>query len=342
MTKQLPLILTFVTLLGPLTCNVNAQALSCQAQVVCSAYSLYYAECVPALPPGANSCKWNGPWSELCYVPTYQCSPAPCPTCNGGAAGSPIDLASGNTYIEESDVRLPGLGGGITLARTWNSQNPGFGMFGQGWTSNVEERVYVGADNLIKQLRGDGSVWSFGFSSYGNDNSTANYLLAGPRNGSVTALVDPTKWTLTLKSGEQKTYDRNSGSLLSSSDRNGNTTAFSYDSSNRLVTVTDPASRHLYFAYTSFMVGGISVSLVTSVTSDFGVSLSYQYDTSGRLVKVIKPDNTFITLEYGSANFITAVKDSDGKVLEAHTYDSQGRGLTSSRAGGVEAVTVSY
>jgi hypothetical protein len=39
---------------------------------------------------------------------------------------------------------------------------------------------------------------------------------------------------------------------------------------------------------------------------------------------------------------ITAVMDSAGKVLESHTYDSKGRGLTSSRAGGVEAITVSY
>jgi YD repeat-containing protein len=251
-------------------------------------------------------------------------------------------LSSGNTYIDEADVRLPGLGGGLGLSRTWNSQNPAFGMFGQGWTANVEERMYVGSDNLIKQLRGDGSIWSYGFSSYGTDSSTANYLLAGPRNGNATAQVDASKWTLALKSGEQKTFDRTTGVLLTSSDRNGNTTSFTYDSSNRLVTVTDPASRHLYFAYTTLMIAGVSTSLVTSVTSDFGVSLTYQYDTSGRLVKVINPDNTFVTFEYGMGNFITAVKDSDGKVLEQHTYDSQGRGLTASRAGGVEAVSVSY
>ena len=39
---------------------------------------------------------------------------------------------------------------------------------------------------------------------------------------------------------------------------------------------------------------------------------------------------------------ITAVKDSQGKVLEAHTYDSAGRGLSSSRANGVESVTISF
>jgi len=43
-----------------------------------------------------------------------------------------------------------------------------------------------------------------------------------------------------------------------------------------------------------------------------------------------------------SALVISAVRDSNGKVIEAHTYDSQGKGLTSSRAGGVDAVTISY
>jgi YD repeat-containing protein len=83
-------------------------------------------------------------------------------------------------------------------------------------------------------------------------------------------------------------------------------------------------------------------SLVTSVTSDFGVSLSYQYDNLGNLVKVTKPDNTFMSFEYSPAGLLTAVKDSSGKILESHTYDILGRGITSSRAGNVDSVTVSY
>jgi hypothetical protein len=39
---------------------------------------------------------------------------------------------------------------------------------------------------------------------------------------------------------------------------------------------------------------------------------------------------------------ISSVTDSNGKILEAHTYDNSMRGLTSSRANGVDAVTVSY
>jgi YD repeat-containing protein len=319
-----------------------AQVNSCTGQVVCSGYSLYYADCAPPLPPGAYNCVNNGPWSTACQVATYKCSPVPCPTCNEAKGGGPIDFATGNTDIAETDVRLPGLGGGLELIRTWNSLATSFGIFGQGWSSNLEERISIGGDGLVKDSRGDGSIWSFGWSSYTSDNSGSVYLMAGPRNGGSTLQVGPTTWTLTLKNGDKRIYDRPTGELLSIVDRNGNTTQLSYDSSNRLVTVGDPAARHLYFTYTQVMVGSVAVNLVTSVTSDVGVSFSYQYDSLGRLTKVIKPDNTFVTFQYSAANLITAVNDSDGKLLESHTYDALGRGLTSSRAVGADAITLTY
>src|SRR5712671_6311033 len=111
----------------------------------------------------------------------------------------------------------------------------------------------------------------------------------------------------------------------------------SYDGLNRLVTVTDPVSRHLTFTYasnTSF--------LVTGVSSDVGLSLTYAYDGQNRLSQITKPDQTTLTFQYDSNSMITRVLDSNGRVLESHTYDSNQRGLTSSRAGGVEALSISY
>jgi YD repeat-containing protein len=81
---------------------------------------------------------------------------------------------------------------------------------------------------------------------------------------------------------------------------------------------------------------------VSSVTSDVGITLSYAYDGQGRLTQVTKTDNTVISFVYDTQNRITAVKDNEGKILESHTYDPLGRGLTSSRANGVDAVTVTY
>jgi YD repeat-containing protein len=60
------------------------------------------------------------------------------------------------------------------------------------------------------------------------------------------------------------------------------------------------------------------------------------------LSQVTNPDLTTLTFQYDSNSNITAVLDSNNKVLESHTYDSSQRGLTSARANGVEALTISY
>jgi YD repeat-containing protein len=281
-----------------------------------------------------------------CNLVTSSCPPpdAAPETCNGqcatnATATSPISLASGNTYIKETDVSIPGLGGGLSLVRTWNSLWPvtqsayQIGLFGPNWRSNFEEQIFLGADHYVKYARGDGSFWSFG---HNIDAGLLTWNVAAPANRSATLVMGSSNWVLTFQNGEQRIFGLTTGKLLAITDRNGNTTQLSYDSLNRLVTVTDAASRHLYFAY------GGSTNLVTNVTSDFGEAVSYNYDGLSRLSQVTEPDASTLSFQYDSHSFISTVLDSNGKVLEAHTYDSTGRGLSGTRANGVDAVTISY
>jgi YD repeat-containing protein len=253
--------------------------------------------------------------------------------------GQPINLTTGNTYIHQIDVTIPGLGGGLVLSRFWNSLWPStqnayqIGLFGPNWRSTYEERVFWGSDGTLKYSRADGSFWSFNLTN----SSSQTLSVVAPKNEVATMTGGSTYWTLAQKSGEQRLFDNASGMLTAIIDRNGNTTQLSYDGLNRLVTVTDPAGRHLSFAYQ-----GPSPNLVSGLTSDVGLALVYSYDAQGRLLQVTKPDHSTLNFEYDPNSFITAVKDAQGKILEAHTYDSQGRGLSSSRANGVESVSVSY
>jgi YD repeat-containing protein len=330
-------------------CSVPARAqagVDCTSWFVCAGSSLWNASCDPPIPGGAFGCQaLIFEFAQICQLLTDQCAPNNGPVENGGGsagcdhckAGQPISLVNGNTYIEQLDVKIPGIAGGLALSRTWNSMWPPtqsasqVGLFGPNWRSTYEERVFVGSDNYIKYARGDGNFWSFGYHT-GN-----TWGVAAPAKVTATLTQSPTLWTITFQNGEQRLFSVTSGSLVSIIDRNGNTTQLSYDALNRLVTVTDPASRHLNFTYPN----GTS-RLVSAVTSDVGLSLAYSYDTQGRLTKVTKPDLTTVSFQYDSNSHISSVLDSDGKVLESHTYDSSGRGLTSSRAGGVEALTVSY
>jgi YD repeat-containing protein len=277
----------------------------------------------------------EGPYSI--NIAAKKCSPPPechcSPPAPNAAGGAPIDFATGDTIIQSADFSIPGLGGGLTLQRTWNGLWPtsevtsSIGIFGQNWRSTYEERVFMGGDNYLKYSRNDGNYWSFGLSGVNT------FVPVSPANVSAT-LSQPSYTLLKFQNGEQRQFDPTTGLLTAIVDRNGNTTQLTYDSSNRLVTVTDPASRHLYFNHVN------GSTLVTSITSDFGISLSYAYDSSRRLSQVTRPDLTTITYTYNSQSQITQVSDSNGKVLESHTYDSLGHGLTSSQANGVNLLTV--
>lgn len=288
---------------------------------------------------GYFDCSMEQVWDETCFEMTAGCPPSdagPETKQCGPSCGSPVSLLTGNVDIKQTDFRIPGLGGGLFLTRTWNSMWPStqtsnqVGLFGPNWRCNYEERIFVGSDNYIKYARGDGSFWSFGAGGPG-------WEVAAPANESATLVDGNLFWTLTFQDGEQRLFDNTSGDLIAIIDRNGNETQLSYDAIGRLVTVTGPASRHLYFHYAND-----SSYLVTSVTSDVGVTTSYSYDAQGRLSQVTEPDGSTLSFQYDANSLISEVLDSDGKVLEAHTYDSSGRGLTSSRANGVEAVTLSY
>ena len=329
-------------------------------------FVLVVLQCVLSGPSAAQSCggkfatqRWDwpnpiptgwfyfapypAPFSYLIASWTGSCPPPGwCPVCGGVKAGDPINLTNGNTYIQQNDLRIPGLGGGLTLERTWNSMWPAIlsgyqtGMFGPNWRSTYEERVFIGSgeySGYMVYLRADGGLWVFaaGTGSTWNLSAPANAIATLTQNGT-------TSWTLLFQSGEKRIFSYTSGSLTSIADPNGNTAQLSYDGSNRLVTVTDPASRTLTFTYGN---SGFP-NVVTSLSSSVGISLSYSYDTQGRLSQFTKPDQTTVSFTYNSQSLITTVTDSNGKTLESHTYDGNGRGLAASRANGVEAVTISY
>lgn len=302
-----------------------------QSSTSCQASSSFWLG--DTIPAGWTCGTGQGPFMLVCTGPSVCSATVWCPTCGKGgvAVGAPINLTNGNTYIQQGDVSLPGLGGGLRLTRTWSSIWPASqilspsGMFGLNWRSTYEEKVFSGPSGM-QYAREDGSFWVFG----------SNGHVIAPSNETAALTSGTTYWTITFHNGEQRRFDNTSGSLTAIIDRNGNTTSLAYDGINRLTTVTDAAGRHLYFGYSG------SSTLATSVTSDVSLTLAYAYDGNGRLTQVTKPDLTTVSFQYDTNSLITAVFDSEGKTLESHTYDSHGRGLTSSRADGVEAVTVAY
>lgn len=256
-----------------------------------------------------------------------------------GICGSPINLTNGNTYIQHQDYTLPGLGGGIQLTRTWNSlwvnNNPWevSGMFSDSWQSNYEAHIQV-TSNGAMYWRGDGSAWTFTYNS-----GSQTYSLTSPpdERATLSFSTSTNQFTLALSDGTTETFSQ-PGYLLAITDRNGNKTSLSYDTSNRLTSVTDAASRVLTFSY-----GNASFpSLVTSIQDTVGTIATYAYDSTGHLSSVSYPDASSLNFTYDANGLITTVADAQGRTIESHTYDVIRRGSSSQAANGVDALNVSY
>lgn len=193
------------------------------------------------VPPGSiRDIPGEGPFSFFCRTNTNCPPPSFCPTCGKGGAtgGQPINLTNGNTYIQETDVKIPGLGGGLDLTRTWNSMWPSnqsgsqVGLFGPHWRSTYEERVFPMDQSYMAYSRSDGAFWMFG------SNGPSSWILKAPANIVATLSAGSSYWTLTFQNGEKRRFENASGSLIAIIDRSGNTTQLSYDSLNRLTTVS--------------------------------------------------------------------------------------------------------
>lgn len=261
-----------------------------------------------------------------------------CPRSGGeNMCGSPINLTNGNTWLQSDDYELLGLGGGISLKRTWNSEwqsnSPWIqaGMFGDSWQSTYEKRMQVlSGGTQLRYWRGDGSAWLFNISK-------STYSLASPVDERATlTFSNKNGYTLTLRDGSQEQYN-SSGLPTAFLDRNGNTTTLTYDNNNRLTSVKDAALRLLQFNYNPTFV-----QQVASIQDSVGTIASFTYDSGSHLTSVTYADGAVVNYSYDSNGLLLSATDQLGKVLESHTYDSQRRGLSSQRASGVDSLTVSY
>ena len=181
----------------------------------------------------------------------------------------------------------------------------------------------IGSD-IIKYYRGNGDGWWFGW-----DASSQKYLLSNPPNQHASLVYDgvASTYTITFADGTKRVFS-GTGYLTALIDRNNNQVAIAYDTSGRIATVTDAASRAVTFAYTNTSFP----TLATSATDAAGNIANYTYDTSGRLSRVAYPDASQYNFMYDSNDLITSVTDSQSKIVESHSYDTSRRGLTSQRA----------
>ncbi|NIW57445.1 MAG: hypothetical protein GWN21_20070, partial [Gammaproteobacteria bacterium] len=152
-------------------------------------------------------------------------------------------------------------------------------------------------------------------------------------------------WRYVDEDDSVEVYDGD-GKLQSITTRAGFTQTLAYDGSNRLSGVTDHFGRSLELGYDA------AGDLVT-VTDPAGAVYSYAYNDRGNLARVTYPDETASdpgdnpTRQYHyddpvHPDALTGITNENGVMYVTWSYDAVGRVIANSRAGGAEAVTLSY
>ena len=246
------------------------------------------------------------------------------------SVGEPINVTNGNMYLQQTDYSLSSLGPAIEIGRTYNSNSQRIGLFGKGWSTAYDEATLTYDNNLVRLNEADGRATYFG-RPVGSTGTLAP--LTGDFHGQLSQGAGGTL-TLSLKDGSVQQFN-SAGKLISVADRNGNQTTLSYDTNGRLASITDPFGRTLTLTTNA---GG----QVLSISDTLGTIATYTYGAGDQLLSVAYADGSGFQFTYDGSNRLTAVMDALGNTVEAHTYDNQGRALTSERAGGVEHYTLTY
>ncbi len=247
----------------------------------------------------------------------FSADPGPCIDCEL-VAGQPINLATGDVWVSKTDYAVPGLSRGLSLTRTWNSlwnlNNPPFsaGMFGAGWTSDFEERLQTLDSTHLRYWLSSGNTWLF-------QQANGAYSLVAPltEHASLAYNSSTALYTLTFVDGSTKTFN-STGYLTAVTDRNGNQTVVTYDSSQRISKVTGPGGQWLTFSYGN----STYVNVATAAQDSVGTVGTFSY-SGNQLIQVAYPDGGQLNYAYDTSGNISTVTDALGKIVETHTVTVQ-------------------
>lgn len=237
--------------------------------------------------------------------------------------GEPVNPQNGNFVYVATDLSLPGNGQPFQIVRTYNSLDKNDGLFGPGWSFNLDARLIVASGgSQVSVIYPDGRGASF------TRQPDGSYR---PEAGFFDRLTLKADGTYNLTQTDQTVWQfRAEGYLLSTSDRNGNRTTLNYDSQNYPDAITDTAGRTYRLEYTSQgKIASISdlanrqikytytaANLLETVTDPKGAVYTYSYDGQGRILSVKDGrGQTFITNQYDGAGRVSLQTDPDGKTF---------------------------
>ena len=240
--------------------------------------------------------------------------------------GDPVDVATGDVVVHQTDVRLPGRLS-LVVQRMHRSSYRGGRWFGRSWASTLDQRLVVAGRTVAFAAEG-GVVLC-----YPRPAGQEPVLpLAGPRwplarDGEAYTVTDP-------QSGVVRRFEPRSGFYLSAAG----------EGELPLVSVTDRAGHRISFGYAQDGApesvthdGGYQVRVIVSGGRVAGLALAgagpdgadvplarYRYDEAGDLAEVVNSSGQPQRFSYDEAGRLTGWEDRNGWSYRYH-YDDGGR-----------------
>ena len=268
---------------------------------------------------------------------------------NEQTIGDPINITTGNKYLEEVDYAG---GRWLTFRRLYNGSPFVLdSSMGANWGNSFNRFLQVSSSTSITLFRPDGKYETFvkNNGAWLSDADSPDKLIETD-NAQGTA----TGYTVFIAAKRDFEAYNTLGQLLSVTDEAGQGITLTYSTSSTpasiaptdglLVNVTDSKGRELNFSYNVN-------STVNQIKLPDGGALTYGYDADGNLQSVQYPDGRTRQYVYnessltGGANLpgaMTGIVDEAGTRYESTTYNSNGQAISSSLANGADQVQIAY
>ncbi|HEV2635378.1 MAG TPA: DUF6531 domain-containing protein [Actinocrinis sp.] len=244
---------------------------------------------------------------------------------SGGQSEDPIDLVTGEMFLPQRDLVLPGVLP-LVLERRHGSAYRRGRCFGLTWSSTLDQRIEVDDDGIHYAVP-DGRVLHYPVPP-GREQVLPvvgpRWPLAWNRHEDLITIEQPELGsTLEFPPGPVPARGR---PLAAIADRSGNRVMFAYDLDGVPTDIHHSGGYRVVIGSVATR-GGVRISSLKLVDPAGGPHLpvrEFRYDPAGRLVESIDPSGLPLLFEYDESDRITRWTDRNGRYYAYH-YRLDGR-----------------
>jgi RHS repeat-associated protein len=264
-----------------------------------------------------------------------------------------VNVGSGNALLTTSDITLPEAGASLTLGNSYNSLlvnsavNGGADQNGWRQREGADVRLYLGSNGTITLLGEDGTAGTFSAPTGSGTTYGSPAVFHATLSSAPASACSGSSYQLTWHSTGEVMCFNGAGLLTSQADRDGNTTAFSYNGIGQETQVTytpkgvSSPTETVTATYTGQDLTGLSESGGSTGTK----TVTYGINANGDLTSVQQPDGTTITLGYDGSHDLTSIENGAGATTTL-TYNSADQvtavGQTYGSGGATATTRLSY